>query len=219
MIRSNRFKKQGRQRADNSVYKIERSARDRADDQARRIPWKLLLETRQQFVKMQELYFWARSVIETENDTPGWLRKILDRQFPGFLEDQKRRERDRPNTNSPPSVRLLFWIQENMFSRAKDEGWFDAVQFYAIRDRRTKQAKRLAASKIESKALTSTQRTNRPAYANSGTTDRDRASWVPKPHHSNPSIPWCVWRADDSSQTTRSRPSNLPFWRPERSGP
>jgi hypothetical protein len=140
VIRSNRFEKQVRQRADNSVYKIERSARDRADDQARRIPWKLLLETRQRFVKMLELYFWARSVIETENDTPGWLAKILDRQCPGFLEDQKGRERDRPDTSSPPAVRLLFWIQENMFSRAKDEDWLDAVQFYAIRDRRTKQA-------------------------------------------------------------------------------
>ena len=43
---------------------------DRADDQARRVPWQLLLETRNQYVEMQEFYFWARSVIETEDSIP-----------------------------------------------------------------------------------------------------------------------------------------------------
>jgi len=73
------------------------------------------------------------------------------------------------------------------------------------------QTKRLAASKIESTALTHTQRTNRPAYANSGRTDRDWASWVPKSHHSNPSIPWCVWRVDGSSRARELHRSSLPF--------
>ena len=73
MRRSKQLGKKERRRADNSVYKIERAARDRADDQARRVPWQLLLETRNQYVEMQEFYFWARSVIETEDGIPGWL--------------------------------------------------------------------------------------------------------------------------------------------------
>ena len=54
MRRSKQLGKKERRPADNSVYKIERAARDRADDQARRVPWQLLLETRNQYVEMQE---------------------------------------------------------------------------------------------------------------------------------------------------------------------
>ena len=140
MRRSKQLGKKERRRADNSVYKIERAARDRADDQARRVPWQLLLETRNQYVEMQEFYFWARSVIETEDGIPGWLAKMLDRRCPGFIEDQQRCESDRSRTYPPLSVRLLFWSQEHMFGRARNEGWFDAVQFYAIRDSRSKRA-------------------------------------------------------------------------------
>ena len=137
---SKQLGKKGCRRTDNSVYKIERTARDRADDQARRVPWELLLETRNQYVEMQELYFWARSVIETEDGIPEWLANMLDRRCPGFIEEQKRCKRNRPNTYSARSVRLLFWIQDHMFGRAKNEGWFDAIQFYAIRDLRSKRA-------------------------------------------------------------------------------
>jgi len=134
------LRENGRRRSSDSVYKIERAARDRADDQARRVPWQLLLETRNQYVEMQEFYFWARSVIETEDGSPGWLAKMLDRRCPGFIEDQQRCESGRSKTYPPLSVRLLFWIQEHMFGRAKNEGWFDAVQFYAIRAPRSKRA-------------------------------------------------------------------------------
>ena len=140
MRRSKQLGKKERRRADNSVYKIERAARDRADDQARRVPWQLLLETRNQYVEMQEFCFWARSVIEIEDGIPGWLAKMLDRRCPGFIEDQQRCESDRSRTYPPLSVRLLFWSQEHMFGRARNEGWFDAVQFYAIRDSRSTRA-------------------------------------------------------------------------------
>jgi hypothetical protein len=138
--RSKQSGKKERRQADNSVYKIERAARDRADDQARRVPWQLLLETRSRYIEMQEFCFWARSVIETEDGIPGWLAKMLDRRCPGFIEDQQRCESDRSRAYPPLSVRLLFWSQEHMFGRARNEGWFDAVQFYAIRDPRSKRA-------------------------------------------------------------------------------
>jgi hypothetical protein len=65
---------------------------------------------------------------------------VLDRRCPGFIEAQQRCESDRSRTYPPLSVRLLFWSQEHMFGRARNEGWFDAVQFYAIRDSRSKRA-------------------------------------------------------------------------------
>jgi hypothetical protein len=129
-----------RRRSSDSLYKIERAARDHADDQARRIPWQFLFEARNQYVEMQEFYFWTRSVIESEDCMPVWLAKMLDRRCPGFIEDQLRCDSDHSKTYPPLSVRLLFWSQEHMFGRANNEGWFDAVQFYAIRDPRSKRA-------------------------------------------------------------------------------
>ena len=62
---------------------------------------------------------------------------MLDRRCAGFIEDQQRmRELSFKNLSCQVLVRLLFWSQEHMFVRAKNEGWFDAVQFYAICDPR-----------------------------------------------------------------------------------
>jgi hypothetical protein len=88
---------------------------------------------------MQESCLWARSVIETEGGVPDWLAKILERQCPGFVKELKQSQRNRPKT-APLSVGLLFMLQEHMFAAAKNEGWFDAVRFYAIRDPRSQRA-------------------------------------------------------------------------------
>jgi hypothetical protein len=97
------------------------------------------LEARNLYVEWQEFYFWARSIIEAEHNIPGWLAGILDRRCPGFIEGQQQSQSARPKT-PPLPVHLLFWIQEHTFATAKNEGWFDAVQFYAIRDPRCRRA-------------------------------------------------------------------------------
>jgi hypothetical protein len=113
---SKQFKKKQRRQANDSIYKIERAARDRADDQARRVPWQRLLEARSQYVKMQQFHFWARSVIETEDGIPDWLARMLDRRCPGFIEDQRPSNSNRPKIVHA-SLRLLFWIQEPCLAR------------------------------------------------------------------------------------------------------
>ena len=139
MRQSKQSRKKVRRQGGGPDYKIERAARDRADEQALRVPWQRLWETHNQYVEMQEFYCWARSIIETEDGVPDWLARILERRFPGFIEEQKQSQSNR--RNAPPlSVRLLFWIQEHLFATAKNGGWFDAVQFYAIRDPRTRRA-------------------------------------------------------------------------------
>jgi len=72
-----------------SLDQLQRLARERADDQARRISWQRLLETRKQYIDWQEFYLWVRSILEVEPNVPDWLVETLNTLCPGFLESQK----------------------------------------------------------------------------------------------------------------------------------
>jgi hypothetical protein len=72
------------------VARVQRLARERADAEARRIPWQRLLDTRNQYIDWQEFYLWVRSILEVENRIPDWLVEILDERCPGFVENGKK---------------------------------------------------------------------------------------------------------------------------------
>src|ERR1700690_1715373 len=61
----------------NTALQLQRLARERADEQARRIPWRRLLDTRTQYIDWQEFYLWARSILEVEGQIPNWLVDVL----------------------------------------------------------------------------------------------------------------------------------------------
>ena len=67
-----------------STARLQRLARERADEQARRIPWQRLYEVRNQYIDWQEFYLWARSIFEVEERIPDWLAEILQRPLPGI---------------------------------------------------------------------------------------------------------------------------------------
>ena len=50
-----------------SIAQLDRLARARADEQARRIPWQRLLDNRNEYIDWQEFYLWVRSILEVEN--------------------------------------------------------------------------------------------------------------------------------------------------------
>ena len=70
----------------NSAAQLQRAARERADDQARRIPWQRLYDARNQYIDWQEFNLWARSILEVEGRIPDWLAEILNDRCPGFLQ-------------------------------------------------------------------------------------------------------------------------------------
>jgi hypothetical protein len=43
-------------------------------------------------------------------------------------------------TNRPLALRLEDWIDDHFFGFAKQEGWFNAIAYYAIRDPRYQRA-------------------------------------------------------------------------------
>ena len=123
----------------NSATQLQRAARERADDQARRIPWQRLYDARNQYVDWQEFTLWVRSILEVEERIPDWLVEILNERFPGFLQTEKTLT-PKAAKNRPLPIRLEDWIDEHIFGFAKQEGWFNAIAFYAIREPRYQRA-------------------------------------------------------------------------------
>src|SRR5271157_5928437 len=70
----------------NPTAQLKRAALVRADDEARRIPWQRLQETRNQYIDWQEFQLWVRSILEVEGHIPDWLIEIVTDRCPGFLE-------------------------------------------------------------------------------------------------------------------------------------
>ena len=123
----------------NSTARLQRAARERADDQARRIPWQRLYDVRNQYVDWQEFYLWARAVLEVEEAIPDWLAEILNDRCPGFLQTEKALT-PKATKDRPLPLRLEDWIDEHIFEFAKKEGWFSAITYYAVRDPRYQRA-------------------------------------------------------------------------------
>ena len=123
----------------NLTAHLQRIARERADDEGRRIPWRRLYDARNQYLDWQEFQLWVRSILEVENEIPNWLVGILNKRCPGFLENEKRLM-PKGAKNRPLPLRLEDWIEDHIFGFAKQEGWFKAITYYAMRDPRYQRA-------------------------------------------------------------------------------
>ena len=70
---------------------------------------------------------------------PDWLAEILQERCPGFLETEKALT-PKARKARPLALRLEDWIDDHIFGFAKQEGWFSAITYYAIRDPRYQRA-------------------------------------------------------------------------------
>ena len=68
----------------NPTAHLKRTALVRADDEARRIPWLRLQQTRNQYIDWQEFQLWVRSIVEVEGHIPDWLIDIVNSPLPGI---------------------------------------------------------------------------------------------------------------------------------------
>src|SRR5664279_2093762 len=117
-------KESKRQSVRDSTARLQRAARQRADEEARRIPWQRLYEVRNQYIDWQEFNLWARSILEVEQRIIDWLAEILQNRCPGFLETENALTPKAVKTR-PLVMRLEDWIEDHVFGFAKQEGWFD----------------------------------------------------------------------------------------------
>lgn len=119
---------------------VQRQAHERAAELARRVPWQVLFETRNQYLGWQEFYFWARSIIESEGAIPEWLARKLNEMCSGFLAEEEGKAARVPKDADSTSIRLGEWIDAQIFAFAEKGGWLPAVTFYAIREPRYQRA-------------------------------------------------------------------------------
>ncbi len=116
--------------------KLERRVGHTASRRARRqlmhVPWDRFHKAYEEYIRRQAFALWARAVVESEGCAPSWLKAILRKHCPGFLEETVR-------SRKPEllGLQLLTWIQNQTFGFAKDEGWLDALVFYGFRDIRS----------------------------------------------------------------------------------
>ncbi|HVO59376.1 MAG TPA: hypothetical protein VMT53_00500 [Terriglobales bacterium] len=133
----------GRQGGNRTISKLadrlQRFARERADEEARRIPWQRLQDARTQYIDWQEFYLWVRSILEVEGRIPNWLVETLNTHCPGFFENENRLLHQ-VAAKRPLALLLEDWIDEYIFGFAKQEGWFNAITYYAVRDPRYQRA-------------------------------------------------------------------------------
>ena len=122
-----------------SADRLQHFARERAEQEARRVHWQRLFEARNQYIDWQEFSLWVRSIVEVEDCIPDWLAKILADRVLGFLENEKTIAPGAA-AGRPFPLRLEDWIDDHIFSLPKQEGWFNAVMFFAIREPRYQRA-------------------------------------------------------------------------------
>ncbi len=120
--------------------RVQRQAQERAAKLARRIPWQVLLEARNQYLEWQEFYYWARSILESEGAVPEWLAGKLNEMCPGFLASEKGNAAAEAKEAESTAIRLGEWIEDQIFAFAETGGWLPAVIFYAVREPRYQRA-------------------------------------------------------------------------------
>ena len=96
------------------------------------VPWGRFHEAYEEYIRWQAFVLWARAVVESEGFAPSWLKAILRKRCPSFVE-----EVDLSNKPGLLGPELLSWIHNQAFGFAKQEGWLDSLVFYGFRDTRS----------------------------------------------------------------------------------
>ena len=120
----------------NLVLNVRRDSKQRALSEALLVPWPQLAEGAAAFAEWHMIILWVRIITETAEQLPQIVRSVLQSRCPGFLEGQGREQKD----DLPIWKSLEEWVTARCFARARAEGWFDALMYYAYVDLRTEQA-------------------------------------------------------------------------------
>ena len=119
----------------NLVLNVRRDSKQRALQEALLVPWQQLAEGAAAFAEWHVLFLWVRVIAETADQLPDIARSALQDRCPVFLEFQSRERKD----NLPLWKSLEEWVTDHFFVKARTEGWFDALMYYAYKDLRTEQ--------------------------------------------------------------------------------
>jgi hypothetical protein len=121
---------------ENLVLNLRRDKKQEALHGALLVPWRQLAEGASAFAEWHLMILWVRVITETAEQVPQIVRSTLQSRCPGFLESQGQDQKD----SHPVWKSLEDWVIARQFAKARAEGWFDALMYYAYADLRTEQA-------------------------------------------------------------------------------
>ncbi len=123
------------QRDDGLVARVRRQTERRALIQARRVPWKTLAATVEDYTDWEVFTLWLRAVVAASRRLPaGFVREMdsrghlfIEHRLPG-LEKDLRAAAD-PGTEIWQAVSS--WAEMNVFLVPRRAGWLDAVRYFS----------------------------------------------------------------------------------------
>jgi hypothetical protein len=107
-----------------------------AEAQLKHVDAERLAQTITDYIEWRAFAYWVRLVVETEGCISAEMRGILEHRCPGFLESAEDYWRSHPKEREFLWLRLISWIDDEIFSFAKAEGWPHALGYFAARDPR-----------------------------------------------------------------------------------
>lgn len=107
-----------------------------AKAQLRNVDPDRLAQTITDYIGWRTFAYWVRLVVDTEGCISAEMRTILEQRCPGFLECAENYRRAHPKEREFLWLRLISWVDDEVFSFAKAEGWQHALGYFAARDPR-----------------------------------------------------------------------------------
>ena len=89
-----------------------------------------------EFIEWRTFAYWVRLVVEIEGDISVKMQALLDERCPGLIAALTANRESHPKERELLWLRLIEWIDHNIFATANTEGWRHALGFYAARDPR-----------------------------------------------------------------------------------
>jgi hypothetical protein len=93
-----------------------------------------LHEARENYVEWEAFALWVRAIEDAERDFPEWLAKVVDKHCRGFLKFVGETKIEDSGGSSCFWHHLERWINKRTFGHAWQQGWMNAVGYYAARD-------------------------------------------------------------------------------------
>src|SRR5258705_6753554 len=109
----------------------QRVAADLASKRVMRVSWKRFCEAYEEYIRWEAFVLWVRAIVEAQGGPSVSLLHVLRKRCAGFVEQGTMSREPRLL-----ALRLHEWIQDHIFSYAKQEGWLDALHFYGVRSPR-----------------------------------------------------------------------------------
>ena len=114
--------------------RLERCSQTLAEYEAHRVPSEQLTRAVAEYIDWWTFAFWVRLTTDLEGRISEKVKAMLDARCPGFLKYAKQYREQHQIEREFLWLRLIEWIDREIFRSAVEEGWSHALGYYAARD-------------------------------------------------------------------------------------